>query len=591
MDKSSKLWKALKKLLPSSSHTSTMLQDGDTMHTEPADIACVFNKFFSQIGSSLASKFSAGTQIKNPYPDFNEVFSFKEISIDFTKKEIQKLQASKSTGLDGINIKLLKDAAEVVAGPLTHIMNASLKSGTVPSMWKKARITPIFKCDSALNPSNYRPISILPVCMKVFEKAVQHQLIKYFKQNCILCEEQSGFRQGHSTATATTIVTDYVLSNMDKGRLTGAAYLDLKKAFDTVDTETLLYKLNCVGITAIEYNWFWSYLNERRQGVKFQESLSQSLPVVCGVPQGSILGPLLFIFFINDFKMQITYCKLHMYADDTVLLYDSTEPEDIKEKLESYLMNASIWFTKNKLHLNVKKCKFMLFGTSQKTEQVQLPDIMIENEKLEHVENYKYLGLWMDTNLNWKFHLEKMRNKIKQRTGILRRVRPFIDQKLSLMLYNALILPLFDYCDTVYANCNITELINLQRLQTRAGKIILQVPYDTSTHEVLNRLQWFYMTERVFYHRCVFMYKCLNGPSPPYLTRMFSFSGHGRNTRSATRRDLLIPKCRTVAGQRAFSFQGVKAWNGLNLATRNSTSMLSFKNRLKNEILTRRGPY
>ena len=214
---------------------------------------------------------------------------------------------------------------------------------------------------------------------------------------------------------------------------------------------------------------------------------------------------------------------------------------------------------------------------------------MIGDESLEKVESYKYLGLWMDTTLCWKTHLEKARSKIKQRIGILRRIRPYVDQNLSLMLYNALVLPLFDYCDTVYATCNVSELIKLQWLQNRAGKVILQVPYDTCTHQVLSKLKWFYFSERVFYHRCVFMYKCLNGLSPPYLTRMFSSPSHGHNTRSASRNDLVIPKCKTVTGQRTFAFHGVKVWNGLGTSTRNAKSLDVFKTKLKLDILSNRG--
>jgi exonuclease III len=169
-----KLWKSLKKVLPSSSSESpTMLQDEDGTHTEPPNIAKSFNTFFSNIGSTLAAKFPSGLRIQNPYPDFKETFQFKPISVEFTTKQLAHLQTSKSTGLDNLNARLLKDAANGVAVPLTQIMNASLKKGTVPSSWKKARVTPIFKADSPLSPSNYRPISILPVCMKIFERAVQ----------------------------------------------------------------------------------------------------------------------------------------------------------------------------------------------------------------------------------------------------------------------------------------------------------------------------------------------------------------------------------------------------------------------------------
>ena len=588
---SSKMWKALKKVLPSSRQSTTMLQVGDETYTEPADIASAFNDFFSKIGSTLASKFPAGIQTQNLYQGFEGVFSFNAIPVNFTKKELCKLQASKSTGLDGINIRLLKDAADVVAGPLTHISNASLKTGRVPSLWKKARVTPIFKSDSALNPSNYRPISILPATMKIFERAVQQQLVSYFKDNEILCEEQSGFRQGHSTATATIHVTDYIFKNMDNGKLTGAAYLDLKKAFDTVDPETLLFKLQCIGIRGVEHTWFHNYLDERQQCVRFQNSLSSSATVTCGVPQGSILGPLLFIFFINDFKNCVTQCKLHMYADDTILMCSSKNVTDIKYDLEYDLQNAHKWFTNNKLHLNIAKCKFMLFGTDRRLQHIQPPDIILANENLEHVKHYKYLGLWMDSTLGWKYHLEKVRNKVKQRLGILRRVRHFVDRNLCLMLCNGLVLPLFDYCDIVYSNCNITEIVKLQRLQNRAAKLILQVPFDTNTHEVLSKLKWFYLTERLFYHRCIFMFNCFNFTSPDYLKRTFSVADHGHNTRSNSRRDLQIPRCRSGCGQKTFAYQGVKAWNSLTIATRSATTLNAFKNKLKLEILSKRGLY
>jgi hypothetical protein len=231
----------------------------------------------------------------------------------------------------------------------------------------------------------------------------------------------------------------------------------------------------------------------------------------------------------------------------------------------------------------------MLFGICRRLQHVQAPEIILEDENLEQVESYKYLGLWMDATLSWRYHLDKMRNKIKQRLGILRRVRHYIDRDLCLMLYNVLVLPLFDYCDVVYSNCNTTEIIKLQRLQNRAAKLILQVPLDTSTHEVINELKWFYLSERIFYHRCVFMYNCFNANFPDYISRTFSVSDHGHNTRSSSRRDLQIPKCRTGSGQKTFAYQGVKAWNSLPDSTRNASTLNTFKTKLKFEILSKRG--
>ena len=585
---SSKMWKALKKLLPSSKQSTTTLEVDGVTHTEGKDIASTFNTFFSNIGATLASKFPPGILSSNPYPGFNANFNFVPIKIEFTKKELQKLRASKATGLDGINTRLLKDASDVVAGPITNIMNASLKTGIVPSMWKHAKVTPIYKGDSPQHPSNYRPISVLPACMKIFERAVQQQLLAYFKTNGILCDEQSGFRERHSTTTATTHITDYLLQNMDDGYLTGAIYLDLKKAFDTVDTDTLLFKLKCIGIKGSEITWFNNYLNERKQQVKFQSHLSSSLDINCGVPQGSILGPLLFIFFVNDFKNCLVKCKVHLYADDTILLFKSTSATEIKNNLEHDLLSASEWFYKNKLHLNISKCKFMLFGTSKRLAKTQTPDVYIGNEKLEHVNHYKYLGVWLDSTLNWKTHLHKMQSKIKQRLGMLRRVRHCIDASTTLLLYNSIILPLLDYCDTVYGNCNIADIIKLQILQNRAGKIILEVPYDTRTQKVLTDLNWFYMTERLFYHRCILMFKCLNGLAPAYLSDVFSFNSHAYNTRSATRRNLRLPKCKSMTGQKAFHYLGAKLWNTLSIDTRNCTTIGAFKSKLKSEILFHR---
>ena len=314
----------MKTVLPGKAKQNvTMLVDDNGTYTDNADISNCFNRFFCNISLNLASKFPDGLLISNPYPDFNQQFHFKSIHVKFTLQELQILKASKATGLDNINARLLKDACDIIAQPLTTIMNKSLETSIVPTTWKQARVCPIYKTDSPLSPSNYRPISIIPVCMKIFERAVQKQLAAYLKKHSILCKAQSGFREQHSTLTATLDVTDYILKNMDNGLYTGAVYLDLKKAFDTVNSDTLLFKLKCLGIENNELRWFQNYITDRNQCVQHATATSEYLPITCGVPQGSILGPLLFTIYVNDLPHVIKHCKIALYADDTILMFAS----------------------------------------------------------------------------------------------------------------------------------------------------------------------------------------------------------------------------------------------------------------------------
>jgi hypothetical protein len=465
-------------------------------------------------------------------------------------------------------------------------MNQSLRTGIIPVSWKKARVTPIYKDSNPLSPSNYRPISILPVVMKVFERAVQKQLVSFLKENSILCDQQSGFRECHSTLTATTDVTDFILQNMDQGLLTGAVYLDLKKAFDTVDFETLLYKLHCLGVKDTEHLWFQNYLQERSQCVVHDTSPSEELNVSCGVPQGSILGPILFVLFMNDFPSVIRHSKVALYADDTVLLFASSSVHEIQNCLMDDLSAASTWFYNNKLHLNVSKCKWTLFGTEKRLKNCEIPEIKIDSDTLEHLPSYKYLGLHLDRNLNWQFHIEQLCKKLRQRLGVLRRVRQYLDKNTALLLYNALVQPMADYCDSVYGSCSKTLLTKIQRLLCKGGRIVLDVPADTPSRDVIHDLKWLTLSERIFFHRCLLVYKSLNDLCPTYLSCKFSHPMHRYNTRNFLNLELL--KCNTNIGQKTFTYSGAKAWNNLPHDVKNSSSRNVFKNNLTKYILSQR---
>jgi retron-type reverse transcriptase len=275
--------------------------------------------------------------------------------------QICNFSNSKSPGLDGFHVRLLKLAAPVICKSLAYICNLSLYTATFPHDWKRAKVTPIYKDGDKYDVCNYRPISVLPVISKILERAVHDQLYDYLTKFDVLNSNQSGFRKSHSTNTTLLDVSDYILHHMNDGKVTAAIFLDLKKAFDTVNHKILIDKLYLYGVKGKALDWFTSYLLHRSQIVNINASFSDPKNIDIGVPQGSILGPLLFIIYVNSLSDCVT-CKCVMYADDTTLLCSSSDPDSLQSELNSN-NNIAIWFQNNQLTLNIKKTKLMLFGT------------------------------------------------------------------------------------------------------------------------------------------------------------------------------------------------------------------------------------
>ena len=243
----------------------------------------------------------------------------------FVVKNLKKLKRDKACGHDKFPPGMLKDSASVIAAPLTQIINLSLESGTVPKDWKLAKVTPLFKSGSLIDMQNYRPISVLPTLSKILEKAVHSQLITYLEENHLLNRSQFGFRSKRSTDLAVAYLVDSIRKEVDCGKLTGAVYVDLSKAFDTVSHAVILERLPSYGIISNELQWFTDYLFERRQYVIFNGTQSDTEYVTCGVPQGSTLGPLLFLIHFNDVDKCLQHSKIIIYADDTVLFTSAND--------------------------------------------------------------------------------------------------------------------------------------------------------------------------------------------------------------------------------------------------------------------------
>ena len=373
-----KLWQQLKNLGYNSkgkqSSNVVLDIDGETCF-DSKKVANCFNNFTS-IASTLVEKLPPSLNLfdtrSETFQDFyrnrnvQNGFVLASVEEDFIFKELCKLNSC--TGSDNIPARFVKDAAAVLTKPITYIVNLSIRSGSVPGTLKDARVVPLFKKNKRSDVSNYRPVSVLSVVSKLLEKSVYVQLEGYLLKNNLLYEFQSGFRSRFSTDTCLAYLTDFIRYQTSKDLYTGMILLDLQKAFDTVDHLILCDKLRAMGVCSVD--WFESYLSGRNQFVQVNVTTSDSSPITCGVPQGSILGPLLFLCYVNDMEISISSeCKLLLYADDSAILYSHKNPEVISRKLSLELESCSKWLVDNKLslHLGKTECIFWLKKKTQKS--------------------------------------------------------------------------------------------------------------------------------------------------------------------------------------------------------------------------------
>jgi len=336
---------------------------------------------------------------------------------------------------------------------------------------------PIYKEGDRRTLGNYRPISILPIVSKVFEKEIFKQLYKHLNDNNLISKFQSGFRPGHSTITVLTQMCDNWYENMDNGKLTGVVFIDIRKAFDSIDHAILLQKLAYYGVSQLEHTWFQSYLANRQQQCHVNGSLSTKREIICGVPQESILGPLLFLIYVNDFPNCLKKTAPCLYADDTQIFASSHDPVELANDINSDLVNITNWLNVNKLQSHSSKTKLMIIGSKQNLNNKAgdlNPSITMNNNLLSCVVSNKCVGVDIDETLCFRIHVEDICKKICSGVGILRRIKPFVPQGSLVTLYKSLIQPYFDYCAPLWdtcdkanleTNCKYYKIVQLELLQ------------------------------------------------------------------------------------------------------------------------------
>ena len=474
----------------------------------------------------------------------------------------------------------MKDSASVISGSLTRLFNKSLESHTFPSLWKFGKVSALFKKGDRCNANNYRPITVLPTVSKILEKAVHIQVYTFLTNNKIITSKQFGFRPKLSTGTALAHFTDNILQNMDTGRLTGAVFLDLSKAFDTVDHHLLLQKLTYIGLTDSTVQWFRSYLTNRLQITAVGDAHSSAAKMPVGVPQGSILGPLLFLIYVNDLPNCPLASDIVLYADDTVLYYSSKDLTDLQCHLNADLETVSEWFSRNLLTLNISKCNFVIFGSPHKLNRIQEVSIQVKGTRIDRTESFQYLGVTLHQSMSWSDHIDSVCKKINQRIGLIRRVRNLLPLQARVALYNTLILPLFDYGDFVWGDKNnLTIMSDLQVLQNKAAKVLLGLPIRSSSTQALKSLDLKLLSSRRFFHRCTAIHKCLIGSTDFDFNFIRNQAVHSHNTRRSN--DLRLPLSRTNWGKQMFIYQAAKDWNSLPSELKDTHVLSIFKAKLK----------
>ena len=511
-------WKAISEILcKSSTKKSTydkIIRDG-VSYDKAVDIAYRFNEFFVDIGPSLANKID--TKGKNSFNSYLTEhiltsFKFKLIDVDEARKTLSSLRTKNSSGHDGISVKLLKHLAPALLPSLTLIINQSLLTGIFPGKLKIAKVIPLHKKGDTQIMDNYRPVSLLSSISKLFEKVAYNQLYSYFKTERHFYDSQYGFRDEHSTEFAALEMVDRIVNEIDAKNTPISIFMDLSKAFDTLNHAILLKKLKHYGISDTELKWFKSYLENRYQYVEINNEKSPLCLITTGVPQGSILGPLLFLIYMNDIVKASSFFKYILYADDTNLQATLRASDEDNDKLVLELNKIRDWLAVNKLSLNILKTKYMIFHPKGKNITHLIPHIVFDGIEIERVENFNFLGLIINEHLSWKPHTDCVANKISKYVGILNKLKHFIPADILKTLYNSMIQSHLNYSILAWGfECN-----RLVKLQKKIVRIITSSKYNAHTEPLMKQLNILKINDLFRLNSLKFFYKYANGKVPSF---------------------------------------------------------------------------
>lgn len=586
-DDSKEMWKTLKELLNGSKiNGKNEIAFGDNIVDNEELISMEFNNFFinsiTEIIEDLNKDYDNGNEdiLENVTISSNYFEKFTTVTMCSLRKCIQNLP-NKTSSTNGITTKILKSAFEIIGNRLLDVISTSLETGEVPKNWKVSTVVPIEKKPNTSNCNEYRPVNMLPSYEKVLELLVKDDLCNFIENNNILTNCQSGFRKNNSCETAIQSVLVQWKGVLNKKLYVGAIFLDFKRAFETINRPLLLEKLERMGFRGTVLKWFNSYLINRMQVCKYKNSVSEPREVLHGVPQGSVLGPILFILYLNDIvtyiKNSIARVEIQMFADDTLIYVTGNDIDVIIETLNEALEHICKWLTKNNLTLNTEKSKVMLLSNQFSTINNSNRHVEINQQKIQRVTEFKYLGVIIDQHLKFSSHANYVIKKVSKKVYFLCRISSFLSEWSKLLVYKTIIAPHFIYCPTILFMFNNSEFYSLQKIQNKALRSILNCNSYTSIRFMLEQVEILSVRQIIMLNVFIFLFKLLNNMLPTHLLEYCSFINdiHDYNTRN--NQNFYVERSNTNYGQNHLFNKGLRLYNDLPQEIKNSSTIIMFK--------------
>ena len=487
-------------------------------------------------------------------------FYISDISIQDIVTEISRLNTNKAVGSDNIGAKFIRMCPEILAYNLAKIFNSAIEKAEYPTQLKIARVIALYKKGNHYLANNYGPISLLSSFNKIFEKLICRQLVNFLEKNNILFQYQLDFRKMHSTTLALIEITDNLRKFLNDGNYALSLFIDLTKALDTLDHEILLYKMNNYGIRGHANRFFRSYLTGRKQFTSINGIQSTLRDVQCGVPQGSVLRPIMFLIYINDLHTVIGTEHTRLFADDASIILCNKNFTDLIDACKEKYKHIIKWCYDNKLTINHDKTCFILFHTKNKSVPRELLNIDIDGIFIQRVTYTKYLGVVIDEKLNWHEHVNYVCSSLIKFFGIFSKIKHFMNKNTARNIYFALINSRINYGIEVYGKCAASYMSKIQTLQNKLMKMLLQLHYRTPTDDLHAMLNILKVNDMFKTNILSFVNRCLLFDVPPVFYDYFKYQEVNYNLRF---KRLEVPRFRNNYGMFRVAVQGADLWNNI----------------------------